>query len=211
MQGNKGFLRQNISIFIAILASMLIAFGGFLLFKDSTVTGSSILTSDLVDQTDSGFSFKKPKQWEKVETNDQSVDVVYSEGGVDLNESNQGMLLSSENIDVNYNELLDSQKEIISESILEQYSDPKSLENETCQEISNISSNQKEQNGYDTAFIIEATCEKHSGRNLQATFKILIGIKGEQMQITGIVAINQTWEKSGEALNAILDSVQPAS
>jgi len=199
-------------MFIGVAVVLALVVGGWFIFKDSTSTeNQQIVSADLVEESESGISFKRPSQWEKVNSSDDDIDVAYTQGGESLDDSDQGMLLSSEDLGINYSELTDEQKDLISDSFQTQFSDPEALQNGSCQKIGNVVSAEKEQDGYDVGFSVEATCEEFSDKNVQATIKMFIGIKDEAIQIVGVLADNGTWEQSSEALDEILASVKPSN
>ncbi len=202
-----------VSIILKLVAALVvlgaIAFGVLFIFNSSAAV--EVTSEDLVTETEGGITFKRPMQWQKIDPQDVGINYAYTENGNSLGNSNHAMLISRDDLGLNYDELTDAQKTILEESFETQFSSTESLQNGSCTEVGSISNEKREQAGYDFALIVEATCNKFENRAVEATLKLLIGIDNEKFDIVGVSAINETWEKSGAALDEILASVMPAN
>ncbi len=205
---NTGKSNKNKTIIIMIVLFLLVLIVGIssyaIVFNSNK---SQISSSDLVQENDSGISFLRPSQWQKIDVVTPGIDTAYTDGGGTLENSDQGMLISSNDLGVNYNELQDSQKSQLFTTFKNQYSESKSLENGSCQEVSSVIVTESPQTNFNTSYNVTATCDKFTGRDLKATIKMLIGIKDDKIKLVGIIAKDKVWDKSGPALDEILKSV----
>ena len=198
---------QIIKVVIAVVAALGVLGLTSTFLRDTLYTGSEIQVSDLVDERAEGISFKRPSQWQVAQ--DPEIEIVYTEDGKVLDDADQGLLLTSENLGVDYTALEPEQQEAFAANFQEQFSDASSLEDSGCTEVSSIETKTVEQAGYDTAFMVEAECSQFTGRNVEATLKMLFASDGEDMHIGAVLAINETWDKSQEALDAVIASITP--
>lgn len=195
---------------IAIVIFCLFALSGLgVLAKDTLFTGSKIKVSDLQEETAGYTTFKHPKQWTKV--TEQEADAAYSEGGKKLDDSDQGMAVASKSLGGNYDSLSQDQKDQVYKVFEKQFSDKANLGSDTgCQDVSEPKITKKEQPNFTSAIEVEFSCGKYSGRNVKGEYKMVVGFKGERIHVLAIGAIDKTWNKSGEALDDILNTFKPA-
>lgn len=196
-------------IIFGIIGALLIFGGvGAVFLKDILFTGSKISTSDLSEATYENLSYKYPQQWKKSEEMiGETPGLIYFDGE-NSTVSDQGLIIVTDNIGTEYESLSDEKKEQLYVNLEEAYSDKNSLESDSCQEISDLKTERTTLNNYSAVLRVEATCSKIQGRVATAKLKALVGIKGESAHILIIVGLSKTWEKSGEALDEILDSAK---
>lgn len=206
--GKKGGLAGKLRIIIAVVVGLAVLSGAGLLLKDTLFSGSNISTSDLVEETVDGLTFKHPKQWDKIEDGDYAA--AYTEGGKPLDESDQAMAVIIESLPIDVDSLDQATKDRFYDEIEKQFSDPDSLEGDGCKKVEDVKVSDAKQSNYTTSVAVEYTCTEFTGRNLVGKFKAVVGIKGRDMHVVAIGAIDKTWDKSGEALNEILNTFKPA-
>jgi hypothetical protein len=200
---------SKIRIIIAVIVALFFLLGGGFILKDILFTGSKISSSDLVDDTAGGVSFKRPSSWTKSPESDTSA-AVFTEGGKKTDETDQAMAVLSQSIGTDYESLSDDQRQQVFEAVEEEFSKPSTLEDDTCKEIKDVKVTKASQPNYTDSILIEATCSKFTNRALQAKLKMMLGMKDDNMQIIGIFAVDKTWDKSGDALDEILNTFKPA-
>ncbi len=207
----KGGALGKLRIVVIVVVALGLLSGVGIFVKDLLFTGSSISSSDLIEETVSDTTFKHPKQWTKVEEAD--FNAAYTEGGQKLKESDQGMVVASEKIAVNYDSLSQEQQDQFYTQFEKSFNDKQDSlfgSDSGCQEVSDVKVAKGTQKNYTLAIDIGYTCGKFSGRNISGKFKAVLGIKGYNMSIVGIGAIDKTWDKSGAALDEILSTFKPA-
>ncbi len=197
---------------IIVLVIAAVAAGGYTLIKDATFSGSNIAVDDLVDETYESIALKRPTGWERVVVEDDGVDIAFSEGGKTLDETDQGIILALEPLGIDYNTLTDAQKELFNSQFESQFSNPTQLQNETCITVENVKAEVVQRDGYDAAYAVEGRCTELKDRPAAtATIKMVIGVDNEDLHIMAVVALDETWEKSSEAMAAIMNSLKPAN
>lgn len=208
----SGSKMRLIRVVIAVVVSLVILSGGGLLLKDMLFTGSKITKADLVDDQAEGIAFQRPKQWTKPSDQSSTDGTIYTEDGKSVDESDQQMLVSSTSLGASFDDLPKSTQDQIVNKLLDTFSDKSKYEDssEGCQEVGDIKATKTTQSNYTVAIQIEATCNKFTSRALKAKLKALVGIKGSDINIIGISAVDKTWDKSGDALDSILNSFKPA-
>ncbi|MCA9332330.1 hypothetical protein KDA00_00455 [Candidatus Saccharibacteria bacterium] len=201
----ENFLKSSKLRILIVLVVILVSVTGIgILVKDTLFSGSKITVSDLVEETSDGVKFKHPKQWSKIE--DKDFDIAYTEGGKKIDDSDQGMGIISESIGVDFESLTDSQKTQLDEALKKQFADPQAFSGDGCEEITKSEINKTEHDNYPLAYRIEVDCGKYTNRNVKGKMVAILGVKGRNMDILAVVAIDKTWDKSGDAFNDILDT-----
>lgn len=199
---------SKLRIVLAIIVGLGVFSGAGIFVKDTFFTGSVIKTSDLVQETESGVTFKRPKQWAKTDSGAGDFDVAYTEGGLPIDQSDQGVAVVSGSIDLNYDSLTQSEKDVFFQSFKDSFE--KSTTGEKCKNISNLSFEKTSQPNYTDAYVVGYTCDAPTGRNAKGKFVMTIGLKGEKMNAVIVAAIDKTWNKSEAAFNEILNTFKPA-
>lgn len=200
----------KLRIIIAVVIALFFFLGGGFILKDVLFTGSKITKADLVDDSADGVSFKRPKDWTK-STDSDSEATVFTEGGKPADETDQALAVLSQAIGIKYESLTDSQRQQVFDSIEKEFSKPSTLEDDTCKEVVDIKVTKSNQPNYTDSILVEATCNKFTNRALKAKLKMMIGMKDSNMHIIGISAVDKTWDKSGDALDEILNTFKPAN
>ena len=200
-----GPMKMILMIFFALAV---MAAGGYAVYALLIGGGGGIATSDLVDESISGVTFKRPSQWLKVE--DDSADAAFTENGIKVDEADEGELVSTESLGVDYTTLNDEQKKILSDGFAQQFANPESLQDGNCKKVENVNTAEVARENYDTSFTIEATCTELEGSEVNAKIEMIVAIKGDQMHLMALVALQSTWDSSGDALNEILASMNPS-
>lgn len=210
MSNSKVGLFGKLRVLIIVVVGLVILSGGGLLLKDTLFTGSSIKVSDLVDDSAEGVSFKRPANWTK--SSETSFDgAAFTEGGKPTDDADQGIMVGGASIGVSYDSLSSAQKDMLFEEFKKQFSDGSLFEDSSCKEVGSVTVTKTQQSNYSDTIRLEATCNKFTNRNIKATFKANVGLKDRDMHMLMIVAIDETWDKSGEALNEILNTFKPAN
>lgn len=204
--GNKSKL-VRIAI-VAVVGLFLFAGGGYLV-KDALFSGSQIKTSDLVDDSAENVSFKRPTDWTKA-SDSRPGQTAYTEQGKSTDETDQVLLVSSQSIGTNYDNLSDADKTKFYDQVKNTFADKSSFEDETCQEASTPEVSKISLPNYTDGVSISVTCEKFSKRNVRAKMKMVIGLKERRMSLVAILAVDKTWDKSGDTFDEILTSFKPA-
>jgi hypothetical protein len=193
---------------VAIVTLFLLAGGGYLL-KDTLFTGSQIKVSDLVEDSANGVSFKRPSNW--IESSDKRVgQTAYTEQGKAADETDQVLLVGSQSVGANYDNLSDADKTKFYDQVKASFGDKSAFEDDTCQEASTPEVSKVSLSNYTDGISISVTCEKFSKRNVRAQMKMVIGLKERQMSLVAVLAVDKTWDKSGDALDEILTTFKPA-
>ena len=194
---------------IMIVVALVVLSGGGLLIKDTLFTGSKISKSDLVDDTAEGVSFKRPKNWTKVDKGSHD-GATYTEGGKAIDNTDQAILVNGQSFGGNYDELSDSQKTSVIDSMKESFSEADGFERESCKETTSPVVTRIQQPNYTDALQIEATCHNFANRNVSAKIKAVFALKGNNANMVTIVAVDKTWDKSGDTFDEILMTFKPA-
>lgn len=202
---------SKIGLLITIIVFALLTFGGagYYLLKDTLFTGSKITKDDLVETSESGVTFKHPKDWKKVPSTD--FDVLYTEGGKSSKESDQGVFVSAQDIGFNFDELSDAD---MTDEVDQQISSFKSAivsDPTDCPKLDGLKVESATKTNYTRAIKIEYNCSGFKNRNTTGHYEFIYGIKGSNFHMVGIAALEDTWTKSGDALNEILVSFKPAN
>lgn len=206
----RGGNMRLIRIVLAVVISLVVLSGGGLLLKDTLFSGSKIKVGDLVDDSAESVSFKRPKNW--TESKDDDFDgTVYTENGASTDDTDQALFVGSDSLPLDYDTLSDAQKESVFKAFEGEYSSSSAFESDSCKEASTPKVTKISQKNYTDAFQIEVTCEKFSKRNLKAQLKAVYGLKGKKVDLVMVVAVDKTWDKSGDALNEILTTFKSAS
>ncbi len=198
------FSSKKFRILIVVIIAVFSFTGIGILAKDTLFSGSNIKTSDLVEESANGVNFQRPKQWSKTEGKDY--DVVFTEKGQPIDDSDQGMGVINENIGVDFETLTEDQKQQFNKALEEQFTDPNKFTGDGCDEVNKSEVNKVEHKNYPLAYKIEITCNKITGRNIKGVMVGMLGIKEKNMDIVVIVAVDKTWDKSSEAFNEILNN-----
>ena len=193
---------------VAVVALFLLAGGGYLL-KDALFTGSSIKPSDLVEDSANGVAFKRPADW--TESSDKRVgQTAYTEQGKAADETDQVLIVGSQSVGANYEDLSDAEKAKFYDQVKTSFGDKSAYEDETCQEASTPEVSKISLPNYTDGISISVTCEKFSKRNVRAQMKMVLGLKEKKMSIVAVLAVDKTWDKSGDVLDEILTTFKPA-
>ena len=197
-------LRQILPRIVVALITLFLIGGGYVLLKDTLFTGSKVSESDLVSETIDDISFSRPKDWGLIE--EAGFKAMYTEDQKAIEEADQAVGVLSESIGVNYDDLSAEEITQVKDYLSETYSEL-SLEGDGCLESTAPTIKEMTQSNYSLAYSIEVECLKYEKRNVQATLKMVVGVRQEKMHGIAVIAINETWQKSGPALQAMLDSL----
>ncbi len=203
MSGGGNKKKKNIKMAVFGVAGLVILSG--LIFGIMTFLSSDKLT--LIEETESGITYKRPKQWFKVE--EEKADIAYADTE-NKEESKQGMLIAKQPLGANYDSFSDSQKDLFAEGFKKGFSDSSSLESDNCKETKDVSITESDYSSYSTSFIIEAICTESTSLGEDAKIKMLVGVKGSDIQLSAIVATNENWDKNSEVYEEIFSSVEIA-
>lgn len=190
---------------------MYIAGGVFSLFALVSVT-QIILKDDrigtLVSTQAKGVQFMRPEKW--VEKSTQDGFTYFTENGADITNAEVAVVLGSQTAPVDYASLSESDKSRVKGAFT---SRPEALSssfaNKDCEQPGGITNNEQQREGYDLAYIIEATCNKLKGRDTKGKVKVVFGWKGKSLQIFAVMADDQLWQQDHDKLDAILASAKP--
>lgn len=188
-----------------------IAGGVFSLFALVSVT-KIIMTDDrlgtLIQAQAKGVQFMRPEKW--VEKSSEDGFTYYTENGSDIDSAEIAVVLGAQTAPVDYTTLSDTDKSRVKGAFT---SRPEalsgSLANKDCAEAGNVSNTEQQREGYDLAYMIEATCNKLKGKDTKGTVKIVFGWKGNSLQIFAVMADDQLWQQNQEKLDKILASAKP--
>jgi len=207
-QKKKG-MTKGTKIVVAVIIGLFVLGAGGTLLRDTLFSGSSLSVSDLVDESEEGIDFKRPESWIKVDSED--ADIAYTEDGKNSDDADQGLLITTESLGIDYSTLTDEQKASLGDEFEKQFSNPETLKSGNCEEIGTVTTAEEPKDGYDTSFTVDAECTKFTGRAAQARIKLVVGVAGDDLHLAVVVALSETWDKSGEALDGIIASIRPTA
>lgn len=208
LPAEKKPINKIVKLVAGALIAIIVLAGGFFLLKATLLGGGGFKVADLVEDKTESMTFKYPGQWSKVTEGAGSYDAVYTPGGKDIDESNEGLFVASQSILTDYSKLEQAKKDELKAGFEEAFKDSSAIESETCEEISDFSFNEQAQPNYLDAFGIEATCTKKD-TGVKYKMKMVFGFKYSEMQMTGIVVPEAKWNKSKAAIDDILNSFAP--
>jgi hypothetical protein len=204
--GKSGKLR----IIIAVVVALFFFLGGGYLVKDIFFSGSSITKEALVDAEEAGVAFKHPKGWSKVEATLGSADAVYTEKGVPLKETDQSIQLVTESLPIDLDDLSDAEMAQLGKVLEKEMSDTSDYEDVGCKNPEGLTVNKATKPDYKIAYTAEVTCSGYEGRNVKLRVKVTLAAGGKEAHTLWVFALDQTWDKSGDALDEILNTFKPA-
>ncbi len=187
-----------------LLALGVVAFMAFS-FLSSRGGGVGALVSDTQDE----IRFMRPEEWVQSTTKDQFI--YFTDGGSEIKDTSRGILLGNDFIGIRYASLGDNDKETIRQSFETQFTSAEKLfASDSCPTVSGSKTTEQQRAGYDIAYLIEATCTRTNTDEPGGTVKMFIGWTDVNLHLFGVVADTATWEKSGDKLDQVIQSVQPA-
>ncbi len=212
----KGSKFAKIRIILAVAVGLLVFSGGGFLLKDMLFSGSAVTSSDLVEETQAGILFKRPKQWTKSEMSadnkktygDESA--AFTEDGKSTDLADQGMLVGRLDLGFNFDDLTGTEKQQAIDQFIKQSEDVDSLESDSCQDVTGAKASEVKQPNYATVLSFEYTCNKVKDRAVKLKVKVYFAIKGSTQDVVTIAAIDKTWDKSGDVFDEILNTFKPA-
>lgn len=166
----------------------------------------SIAQSDLTSDSYSGVSFDRPEQWLEKDYEEGKAFVLE---GQEVDKADQGLLVLTQDIGVDYSQLNEAQQQLLSDGFKDELSKPETLEDDGCKSVADFSANTTTQEGYDVAFLVEATCTEFQDSAQEGRLKYIIGISGSQLHGLSVVGLSELWDTSEEALNTVLRSMAP--
>jgi len=162
----------------------------------------------LVDSQAKGVQFVRPEKW--VEKTSQDGFTYYTENGSDIDNADVAVVLGTQTAPVDYASLSDDDKSRVKGAFTSQ---PEALSSsfatKDCDEPGEVKNNEQQRDGYDLAYMIEATCNKLKGKDTKGTVKMVFGWKGKSLQIFAVMANEQLWQQNQDKLDKILASAKP--
>lgn len=198
-KSKKPYIVASIAVVLAVLG-----IAGFAAL--SLLGGGAITESDLVSDSYSGVAFQRPKQWVEAEYEEGKA---YVPEGQKVDSADQGLLVITQDVGVDYGQLNDEQKQLLSDGFKEELSKQEGLQDDGCTEVTDFSAETIEQEGYGIAFLIQATCSQFQGTETEGRLKTVYGVAGSQLHVIGVIGTSDLWDESGEALDATLQSMSP--
>lgn len=193
--------KQRIIILAAaVLAIALAVFGIMQLFSSSNV-------GPLIDDTKTGVSFKRPKNW--TFTKEEDGLMYFTKDGQDISKANLGLIVSRQDLGMQFTSLSEDNKVSVKQSFTSGFSSKEAFANDECEEIKSVSSTETTQTGYDLVFRVEAECAKLKGSENGGRVKMFIGWTKNDLHVVGVVADSGTWDADAKKLDAILTSIKP--
>ena len=173
----------------------------------ASLSSGGISTSDLVDETESGFSFQRPGMWDRIE---EDGSIGYTLDGKAFDDSEQGMVVASQSLGGLYSSLTDEQKNDISENLKTQFSDPEELAGDDCKTVEGLEVTEESLDGFDYVLVVNAECtELEEGG--QARVRLFTGIAGDTLYLSALTLPSSVWDDSQAAVDAIFASFQPVA
>lgn len=209
--GKKGKFSLNPKALIAGVAGLVVILILVIVAVVFLGGSGSIAVSDLVDDsTDSGISFKRPQQWVLNTSADSAAyDAVYTLEGVDFGDADQGMIVASQPLGVDFNSLNSAQKEQFESIVTEGFSDKETFDSPGCEEVGELNNVRANREEYILSYIVSATCLDFEGTGKSAVIEMFIGIAGSDMHMVVVTAFEEVWDNSADAFEAIINSVRP--
>ncbi len=194
-----------VKIILGIVVALIFSAGSFTLLKDTLFSGSKIEISDLREESVDGLNFSRPKDW--VEIDEPDYVGAFTEGGKPLDEADQAVLVLSQDIGGDFSELTDEEKAEFEKALKDNFANTDTLtEESSCDEVASTKVEKIQHKNFPLAYEIELVCSKFTGRNVAGEFRGVLAIKSDKLDLVSVTAIDKTWDKSGEALQYILDN-----
>lgn len=188
-----------------------IAGGVFGLFALVIVTGfiqKEDRVGTLISAQAKGVQFMRPEKW--VENTSQDGFTYYTENGSSIENAELAVVLGTQTAPVDYTSLSEADKTRVKGAFTAK---PEALSssfsNQDCVEPGEVKNNEQQREGYDLAYLIEATCNKLKGRDTSGKVKVVFGWKGKSLQIFAVIADDELWRQNEQKLNEILTSAKP--
>lgn len=170
------------------------------IFKDDRV-------GSLVQSQAKGVAFVRPEKW--VEKTSDDGFVYYTENGLDIQAAEMAVVLGEQASPVEYASLSEDDKSRVKGAFTAR---PEALSgsfSNDCEQPGQVVNNELQRDGYDLAYLIEATCEKLKNRDSKGMVKIVFGWKGKSLQIFAVMADEQLWQQNQKKLDQIISSAKP--
>lgn len=199
--GQKKFKKMLLYIAGGVFGVFALVLAAQIIMKDDRV-------GTLVSAQVKGVSFMRPASW--VEKTSSDGYTYYTEKGEDINNAELAVVLGTQTSPVDYATLSEADKARVKGAFT---SRPQALSNsftsKDCAEPGEVKNSEQQREGYDLAYLIEATCNKLQTKDAKGQVKIVFGWKGKDLQIFAVIADDQLWQQNQDKLEQILASAKP--
>lgn len=199
--GLKKFKKRLLYIAGGVFGVFVLVFAAQIIMKDDRV-------GKLVSAQVKGVSFMRPASW--VEKTSSDGYTYYTEKGEDINNAELAVVLGTQTSPVDYATLSEADKARVKGAFT---SRPQALSNsftsKDCAEPGEVKNSEQQREGYDLAYLIEATCNKLQTKEAKGQVKIVFGWKGKDLQIFAVIADDKLWQQNQDKLEQILASAKP--